>query len=57
MTEQLVVRLTPDQYRVLERSLPPPAVTNNTTDLMAGYQLGVQAVLKSLREGFTIGEG
>jgi len=57
MTEQVLVRLDPTQYRRLELQLPPPSVTNNTSDLMAGYQLGVQAVLKALREGYTIGEG
>lgn len=51
-----LVRLDAVQYRELERRLPPPAVTNSTSDLMAGYQLGVQAVLKLIREGFTIGE-
>jgi len=49
------VRLDADQYRQLERQLPPPSVTNSTSDLMAGYQLGVQAVLKALREGYTVG--
>jgi len=49
------IRLAPDQYRALERQLPPPSVTNATSDLMAGYQLGVQAVLKALREGDTVG--
>jgi len=57
MIEQTFIRLDPTQYRELERRLPPPAVTNATTELMAGYQLGVQTVLKTLREGFTIGEG
>jgi len=56
MTEQ-VIRLDPVQYRRLEQQLPPPVVTNTTSDLMAGYQLGVQAVLKALREGYTIGDG
>ena len=50
-----VVRLTQDQLAVLERKLVPPVVTNQTTELMAGYQLGVQAALKELRDGFTIG--
>jgi len=57
MIEQTIVRLDPTQYRQMEKALPPPSVTNATTELMAGYQLGVQAVLKTLREGFTIGEG
>jgi len=55
MNEQTTVRLDTTQYRQLERQLPPPSVTNSTSDLMAGYQLGVQAVLKLLREGYSIG--
>jgi len=55
MNEQTLVRLDPTQYQQLERHLPPPSVTNSTSDLMAGYQLGVQAVLKLLREGYTVG--
>jgi len=55
MTEQTIARLDPTQYQALEKQLPPPVVTNATTELMAGYQLGVQAVLKTLREGYTVG--
>jgi len=55
MTPTETVRLTPEQYRQLEGQLVPPAVTNSTSDLMAGYQLGIQAVLKLLREGYTFG--
>jgi hypothetical protein len=56
MSEQkieYVVRLRPDVYASLEKQLPRPVVTDNTSPLQAGYQLGVQAVLKLLREGFT----
>ncbi|CDK30099.1 hypothetical protein AMP1_28 [Burkholderia phage AMP1] len=55
MQEQVVIRLDPEQYRTLERQVPPPVVTTQTTELLAGYQLGVQSVLKLLREGFTVG--
>jgi len=55
MIVETYVRLDPTQYLALERQMPPPAVTNATTELMAGYQLGVQAVLKALREGYTVG--
>jgi len=55
MNEKEVIRLTPDQYLQLERQLVGPAVSTATTELLAGYQLGVQEVLKKLREGFTIG--
>jgi hypothetical protein len=50
-----VVRLTQEQLAVLERKLAPPVVTTTTTELQAGYQLGIQTVLKELRDGFTIG--
>lgn len=54
MKEQILIRLDPDAYARLERELTPPVVTNQTTDLMAGYQLGVQEVLKKLRSGYVI---
>ncbi|KAF1043435.1 MAG: hypothetical protein GAK35_02219 [Herbaspirillum frisingense] len=53
MKEQVVVRLDEDVYRQLERTLVPPVVTNDTTGILAGYQLGVQDVLRKLRDGFT----
>ena len=53
-TEDVIVRLQPDVYRQLEESLPAPAVTTQTTDLQAVYALGIQAVLKKLREGFVV---
>lgn len=55
MKEVEVVRLSPDQYQKLERSLVQPTVTTQTTELLAGYQLGVQEVLKKLREGYVAG--
>jgi hypothetical protein len=50
-----VVRLTPEMLAALEKELPPPVVTNSTSELMAGYQLGVQTVLQRLRNGYVIG--
>lgn len=54
MTDKVkeVVRLDPVQYSNLERQLPPPVIGKDTTDLQAGFALGVQAVLKLLREGY-----
>lgn len=51
-----VVRLTPDAYRALEKALPAPVVDDKTTDLVAGQRLGIQLVLKMLRDGFVTGE-
>lgn len=47
-----VVRLDPRQYAELERQMPGPNVGPNTTDLQAGFALGIQFVLKHLREGY-----
>lgn len=45
-------RLRPDLIQQLERSFGEPYVSPSTTDLMAGYALGTQAVLKKLRDGY-----
>lgn len=54
MKEQVITRLEPDVYAELEAKVPPPNVTTATTELMAGYQLGVQVVLRLLREGYVV---
>jgi len=54
MEKQILVRLDPDVYRELERSLTPPVVTDATSELMAGFKLGVQTVLQKLREGYVV---
>jgi hypothetical protein len=48
-------RLTPNVYADLERKVGMILVNRETTEHMAGYQLGVQAVLKLLREGYVVG--
>lgn len=50
----VVLRLENDQYLELTRKFQTPFVSNDTSALQAGYQLGVQAVLKALREGYVI---
>lgn len=50
-----VIRLSPDQYAQLEKAAVSPVVTTATTELLAGYQLGVQAILKMLRDGYVVG--
>lgn len=52
--EQFFVRMAPHIYNQLERKLPAPVVSQQTTDLQAGFQLGVQYVLKQLRDGYVI---
>lgn len=49
-----VHRLTKDMYAVIEKHMPRPSVGKETTDIQAGYLLGVQAVLSLLREEFTV---
>jgi hypothetical protein len=48
-------RLTQEVYKQLERDLLRLAVGPTTTELQAGYQLGVAAVLEKLRNGIVIG--
>lgn len=48
-----VVRLEPSQLQQLERQLATPVVSDKTTELEAGYKLGIQQVLSKLRDGFT----
>jgi hypothetical protein len=45
--------LTNEVYQKLASSFPI-LVNRETTEIMSGYQLGVQAVLQKLREGFVI---
>ena len=48
-------RLSPESYAQLLRQVTSISVSNDTSVLQAGYQLGVQAVLQKLREGFVVG--
>lgn len=51
----LKVRLTHEEYVKLENSLERVACDHATTEIEAGYKLGIQAVLKKLRDGFVAG--
>lgn len=54
--EQTIWRLDPRVYAELEKKIgSPPVVGPSTTELEAGYKLGVQYVLKILRDGFVTG--
>jgi len=46
-----------DQYRAIERKVAgnDALVSSTTTDVQAGFQLGVQHVLAVLRNGFVSG--
>lgn len=49
-----VVRLSREQYIALEKSVSFLGVTEKTTATETAYQMGVQNVLKKLRDGFTM---
>lgn len=48
-----VNRLTPDQYKLLEKKVAGISMSASTTSLQAAYMLGVQHVLAVIREGWT----
>lgn len=54
ITETVVVRLSKPVYEVLENKFSKLIVTSATTAHEAGYQIGVQAVLKELRSGYVV---
>lgn len=47
-------RLPQHVYDELERKVGTVVVNQVTTDLQAGFMLGVQSVLKELRNGFVV---
>lgn len=56
-TVQFISKLTPEMYRHLCKQLEAvPVVSSTTTDLQAGYLLGIQRVLAVIRDGFTTPE-
>lgn len=50
--QQTLVRLTPEVYKDLEKQVRRLTVNSTTTPLEAGYALGVQDVLRLLRDGY-----
>lgn len=51
---QYVISLPLEIYHKIEKQFPRPGVTSTTSEIEAGYMLGVQAVLKVLREGHVV---
>ncbi len=41
-------------YKQLERSVSSTLVSNTTTELEAGFKLGIQTVLEKVRNGYAI---
>lgn len=55
-TIRVVYRLSPDVYTQLVKTLPVPQVGPNTTELMAGQTIGIELVLRRLRDGIVTEE-
>jgi hypothetical protein len=49
-----VTRLHPEIYAKLEQRFSKTIVTEATTPLTAAYALGIEAVLKELRNGYVV---
>lgn len=49
-----LARINEEQFKVLQRNLPNTAVTSNTTETQAAYQLGVAHTVSVLREGWVV---
>lgn len=47
-------RMSTEEYRKLEKSLPPPAISREDDAVQAAYRLGIQLVLSKLREQFVV---
>lgn len=51
-------RLTPGVYEAFENEVSRhQAVTEKTTDIQAGFQLGVEHCLRILRRGYVVSQG
>ena len=53
--ERQIIRLDRETYDALARQFGNPVATASTTPIQAGYLMGVQDVLRVLREGFVVG--
>lgn len=49
-----VARLTTEVYKALEAQCLPPMLTDNSTAITAAQIVGMQYVLKKLRDGFVV---
>ena len=49
-----VHRLSDAVYKDIEKKFSRPIVSSQTTAHEAGYQLGIQAILQALREGYVV---
>lgn len=51
---EVVTRLESDVYDYLEKQVSNTSISSNTSDIEAGFKLGVQHVLAKLRAGYVI---
>lgn len=56
MKENVFVRMSYDVYKDFERQVGAMGVNKDSTVIEVSYQLGIQSVLKKLREGYVTGE-
>lgn len=54
MTVHITHRLSETAYAALEKTVPSPVVDDKTTELQAGFRLGIQFILQKLREGYVV---
>lgn len=54
LEKRYIARLSPDVYNDLEKRMGTLQMNQTVTELQAGYALGIQAVLKELRNGLVV---
>lgn len=55
VVSQVVFRMRQEEYEVFEKSMPAPIVDARSSDIDTAYRLGVQHVLKKIRDGYVVG--
>lgn len=49
-----VATLMPDVYEKIESKVSNTLISSNTSEIEAGYKMGIQHVLKLLRDGYVV---
>jgi hypothetical protein len=52
---KVLARMDRTTYEQFEKQCEPPLVNKDMSPCEVAYRLGIQAVLKKLREGFVVG--
>lgn len=50
-----IYRINPEVWAKFKSDLPPRVVTDQTTDLQAGFMLGITFILDKLEKGLVVG--